>query len=152
MPSRMSALIVAVLVVCAQTRLEPVRWWRSPRDAELVGLTPQQAMAIERLYQNDLPARNRASQEMTYLEGELTYSRQWDTANNRVRSLTEQLGRARLVDCLLRDHLLQRIDQLLSPRQREQLTGLVSQNRFMESTCSTVSHLRPQTSARSDAK
>ena len=148
-PSR--ALILAVLVVCAQARLEPVRWWWSPRDATLVGLTPQQAMAVERLYQEDLPARNRASQEVTYLEEELKYSRQWDASDDELIRLTEELANARLVDCELRLQMLQRMSELLSARQREQLTGLVSQNRFMESTCPTTSGPHDRASARSDS-
>jgi hypothetical protein len=151
MASPARALILALLVVCAQARLEPVRWWWSPSDAALVGLTPQQAMAVERLYQEDLSARNRASQEVTYLEEELKYSRQWDAADDERQRLTEELAKARVVDCGLRRRMLQRMSDLLSARQREQLTGLVSQNRFMESTCLTTSGPHDRASARSDS-
>ena len=151
MSSPVRTLILALLVVCAEARLDPVRWWWSPGDAALVGLTPQQAMAVERLYQEDLPARNRASQEVTYLEDELKYSRQWDAADVSGNVLPRNLRRLGFVDCELRRRMLQRMSELLSEKQREHLSDLVRHNRVMESTCPMTSGPDDHASVKSDS-
>jgi hypothetical protein len=131
-----------VVVVSDQAHLEHDRWWRSPRVVALLQLTPEQSMAVEQLYEEGLPARNRAAEEVTYLDEELTYSKQWNGSDDELRRLTEELATARVAECDLRLEMLERIIAPLSARQREQLTGLVRQNRVMESTCSTVSARR----------
>lgn len=104
-------------------------------------------MAVEQLYGEGLPARNRAAEEVNYLDEELKYSKQWNGSDDELRRLTEELARARVAECELRLQMLQRIIEPLSVRQREQLTGLVRQNRIMESTCPTVSAGRELISA-----
>ena len=108
-------------------------------------------MAVERLYQEALPARNRASEEVTYLDEELKYSKQWNGSDDELRRLTEELARARITECELRRQMLERIIEPLSEKQREQLSDLVRHNRVMESTCLTTSGPDDHASVRSDS-
>ena len=130
--------MLAALVVWDQARLEPDRWWWSPRVVAFLGVTPEQSMAVERLYEQGATTRNRAAEEVNYLDEELKYSKQWNGSDDELRRLTEELARARAAECELRRQMLERIIEPLSARQREQLTGLVRQNRVMESTCPIV--------------
>jgi hypothetical protein len=135
-------LVLAAVVVLDQARLEHDRWWRSPRVVALLRLAPEQSMAVEQLYEEGLPARNHAAENVIYLEEELKYSKQWNGSDDELRRLTEELARARVAECELRLQMLERIIEPLAPPQREQLAGLVRQNRVMESTCSTIGDRR----------
>jgi hypothetical protein len=129
-------------MVSDQARLEHDRWWRAPRVVALLQLTREQVMAVEQLYEADLPTRNRAGEEVTYLDEELKYSKQWNGSDEELLRLTQELARARVAECALRLQMLERIIEPLSAGQREQLTDLVRQNRVMESTCPTVTARR----------
>jgi hypothetical protein len=148
-PARV-VLFALVVVVCDQARLEPDRWWRSSRDVALLGLTPEQSMAVERVYEDGLIARNRAGEEVIYLDEQLKYLRQWNGSDEELRRLTRELANARAAECELFRQMLQRISEPLSARQREELARLVRQQRVMESTCLAVNDPSGPTSAQSD--
>jgi len=54
-------------VIGAQPQLDRARWWWSPTVAPFLGLTPEQSMIIERVYNDGLPAQMRAGAEIASL-------------------------------------------------------------------------------------
>jgi hypothetical protein len=62
-------VVLVTIVAATEARLEPVRWWSSPRVVSAIGITPPQAIAIEWLYQESLPAWQRAGEDVVDLTG-----------------------------------------------------------------------------------
>jgi hypothetical protein len=121
--ARFVCLLVAVLLVGRPARLESVRWWRSRSVVQMLGLTSEQAQAIDRLYEQHLSLQRRCIEHLV-------------EASNRVDRLvrdgmytqtlhgTEDLMRAGADERALMRHSHDEIVALLTPPQRRLLARL----------------------------
>jgi hypothetical protein len=128
-----------VFVIPAQPHLESARWWWSPPIVALLGMTPEQSIAVEMVYEDGLPARMRASERSAALEDQIRDVDRWASSDDEFYSvtadLTRKLGEARTIECDLRRQTLNSTNRALTPDQRQRLAGLIRRKRVMESTC-----------------
>jgi len=126
-------VVLVTIVAATEARLEPVRWWSSPRVATAIGITPPQAIAIEWLYQESLPAWQRAGEDVVDLTGRvatLLHFGEYD--RDELLRLTGALVKARSVQCDLRRQMLERTTRPLSSQQRTRLARFIPEERVMK--------------------
>ena len=126
-------VVLVTIVASTQARLEPVRWWSSPRVVSAIGLTPQQAIAIKWLYEDSLPAWRHASEDIVNLTGRIARLRRFgEYDEDELLHLTGALVKARSVQCELYRQMLERTAGPLSPRQRASLARFIDGKGAME--------------------
>ena len=126
-------IVLVTIVAATEARLEPVRWWSSPRVVSAIGITPPQAIAIEWLYEESLPAWQRAGEDVVDLTGRvarLLHFGEYD--KDELLRLTGALVKARSVQCDLRRQMLERTARPLTSQQRERLARFISEERVMD--------------------
>jgi hypothetical protein len=95
-------------------------------------LTPRQAAAIERLYQESLPTRQHASEDVIGLTEDIATRLRDGRYDGELLHATERLAGARVTQCELRRHAFERSVQVLTARQRRVLTRLIAAQRIAE--------------------
>jgi len=126
-------VVLVTIVLGTEARLEPVRWWSSPRVVSAIGITPPQAIAIGWLYEESLPAWQRAGEDVVDLTGRvarLLHFGEYD--EDELLRLTGALVKARLVQCDLRRQMLEHTARPLSSQQRERLARFISEERVVD--------------------
>lgn len=126
-------VVVVTIVAGSQVRLEPVRWWSSPRVVSAIGITPQQAVAIERLYEDSLPAWRNAGEDVVDLTervARLVRAGRYDDEG--LLHLTGALVQARSVQYQLHRQMLERTARPLWPEQRATLARFMAEQRTPE--------------------
>ena len=91
-------LVIALLVIGGQAPLDSVRWWRSPRVTSALGLTAEQSLAIDHIYQQTLPLRTLTSIEIIELTGRISQRIRDGIFDDDSLRLSERLMTARLTD------------------------------------------------------
>ena len=120
------------VLVSAPARLEPARWWWSPSIVSALAVTPEQSRAIERLYEDGLPARRSATEDVIGLTEKVArHLRDW-AYDDELLKLTGQLVTARRDECDLRRRLLVLSAGPLSHGQREKLMQLIRDRQVAE--------------------
>jgi len=89
-------------------------------------------MAIERLYEDSLPARRHAGEEAVALTARVETLIRFGLYDDELSHLTGEPVKARSVQWELRRQMLERTARPLSPQQRETLTGFIAEKRVME--------------------
>jgi hypothetical protein len=128
----MRGALVALLVVCAPARLEPLRWWWSPPIVNALVLRLDQSRAIDRLYQAGLPARRSASEKVISLTERVQKRLRDGLYDDELLKLTSELVNARQNDCEQRRRSLVLSAGLLSESQRDRLMQLIKNRRVAE--------------------
>jgi Spy/CpxP family protein refolding chaperone len=124
-------LVFVLVLAGTEARLECVRWWSSPTVVSALGLTAEQTVAIERLYQDSLPARRHASEELCGLTGQIASRIEAGEYDDESLHLTERLAKAQSAQRDARRQMLELAARALSPEQRETLSRLVGEKRVM---------------------
>lgn len=121
-------VVLVTIVAATEARLEPVRWWSSPRVVSAIGITPQQAVAIERLYEDSLPAWRNAGEDVVNLtERVARLVRAGKYHDEPLLHLTSELVQARSIQCELHRQMLERTTRPLWPEQRTRLARFMAQ-------------------------
>ena len=121
-------VVVVAIITCSQVRLEPVRWWSSPRVASAIGITPQQAIEIEQLYEHSLPAWRNAGEDIVDLTERVTrLVRAGRYDDDGPLHLTGALVHARSVQYQLHRQMLERTARPLWPEQRTTLARFMAE-------------------------
>ena len=118
--------VLAVVVAGTQVHLASARWWWSPTVVSALGITPEQSVAIERLSEDNLPARVHAGEEVIDLTARVGTLIRSDVYDDELLRLTEQLLKAYSVQWELHRQMLAPTTRALSPQQREKLTRLIA--------------------------
>jgi len=90
------------------------------------------SIAIERLYEDSLPAQRHAGEEVVALTARVDTLIRFGLYNDELLHLTGELVKARSVQCELRRQMLERTARPLSPQQREKLTRFIAEKRVMD--------------------
>lgn len=126
-------VVVVTVIAGSQAHLEPLRWWSSPKVVSAIGITPQQAIAIERLYEDSLPAWRHAGEDVVNLTGRVArLVRAGKYHDDALLRLTSELVRARSVQYELHRHMLERTALPLWPEQRARLVRIMAEKRVLE--------------------
>jgi hypothetical protein len=131
-PGWLHVALVVVLVMCAPARLEPVRWWWSSPIVNSLVLTADQSRAIQQLYEDGLPARRLASENVISLTEKVEKRLRDGLYDDELLKLTSQLVNARGNDCEERRRSLLLSAKPLSEHQREKLMQLIHNRRVAE--------------------
>jgi hypothetical protein len=124
--------VLLLILAGTQVHLQSVRWWWSPAVVSALHITPAQAAAIEREYENNLPAQRHASEEVAGTTGrvvDLIRAREYD---DELLHTTEKLVRAYQMQGELQQKMLARAARALTPDQRQQLSRLVPEKRVLK--------------------
>jgi hypothetical protein len=118
--------VAAVLLILGQEHLVPVRWWRSSQVVAELGLTARQSDALDRAYQQLIPAGETASlnvMRLTELIAEAIRDGKYD---DELLRASAALVRARDEECELRRQLFARGVAALQPGQQRRLSRLLA--------------------------
>jgi hypothetical protein len=129
MERALRALVFVLVLAGTEARLGCLNWWWSPSVVSALRLTATQSMAIERLYQDSLPAQQHASEEVFGLTGQIAHRIDAGDYVDESLHLTERLAKAQSTEREVRRHMLELADRALSPEQRERLSRLVDEAR-----------------------
>jgi hypothetical protein len=124
--------VCAVAVVGTQARLESVRWWWSPPIVSALALTQQQSAALEKLYRESLPTRQRASEDVVGLTDNIASRLQDELYDDELLHLTARLAGARLKQYDLQRAGIELAVHVLTPSQRAELTRLIVEKRITD--------------------
>jgi hypothetical protein len=122
-------LVFILVLAITEARLECLNWWWSPSVVSALRLTATQSMAIERLYQDSLPAQQHASEEVFGLTGQIAHRIDAGDYDDESLHLTERLAKAQSTECEVRRHMLELAAHALSLEQRERLSRLLGEAR-----------------------
>jgi hypothetical protein len=125
-------LLMILILAGAQVRLQPVRWWRSSTVVAALGITPEQATAIERAYEDSLPAQQHSSEEVIDATAPVAEQVRAQLFDEQLLRLTERLARAGSTQSELHWKLLERAAGALTPEQRRKLARVAAEDRAME--------------------
>ena len=129
---RWRRVLLGVLIVIAQVRLEPSRWWRSPPIIGALQMTPEQSRAAQRVYEESQEARTRTAQEVMELTAHIIQLLRAGQYEGELLQLTERLARAQTSQCEMRRQLFVHTADALTPAQRRRLRDLVGEERLAE--------------------
>jgi hypothetical protein len=124
-------VLIVLVLVGTEARLESVRWWCSPTVVSALRLTAEQSAAIDRLYQDSLPARRHGSEEVFGLTGQIAKRIEAGDYDDDTLRLTERLAKAQSAQRQVRRQMLELAAGALSPQQRETLSRLVGEKYVM---------------------
>jgi hypothetical protein len=119
-----AALIVVIMVAWVPADLEPVRWWMSKQRSTAVGLTLEQVMMLDRLYEGDLAARRRLSAKTADVMVRISGSLHDGDYDGALLHLTEELAQAYTNERILRRQMLERTVGMLTPDQKPRVIRL----------------------------
>jgi hypothetical protein len=125
-PSTFARGLVFVLVLTGtEAHLDCLNWWWSPSVVSALRLTAEQSATIEREYQESLPARRRACEEVFSLTREIANRIDAGDYDDDLLHLTERLAKAESTEGEVRRRMLERANRALSPEQRVSLSQLL---------------------------
>jgi hypothetical protein len=118
--------MVAVLLVCGEAHLAPVRWWRSSQVASELVLTATQSDALDLVYQQLIPAGQTVSLDVMRLTERIADAIRDRNYDDELLRATGALVRARDEQCELRRQVYARAVAVLQPSQQRHLSRLVA--------------------------
>lgn len=95
-------------------------------------MTQQQSAAIEHVYEESLPAQQRAGEDVIGLSEDIATRLGDGLYDNEQLRLTEKLARTLTKQRELRRRAFERAVQFLTPAQRDKLTRLIADRRLIE--------------------
>ena len=122
-------LVFALVFFGTEVRLDCLNWWWSPSVVSRLRLTVQQSAAIERDYQESLPARRRVSEEVFGLTRQIATRIEAGEYDDDSLVLTAKLARPESMERDIRRQMLERADCAPSPEQRQTLSRLAGEKR-----------------------
>jgi LTXXQ motif family protein len=125
-------LVCIAVVVATRVQAESVRWWWSPAIAAALALTPDQTLALERVYEESLSSRQVASEDVIGLTADIERRLRAERYDDELLHATERLAERRLEECDLRHHTFELAMQVLTPHQQDQLARLGGETRLGE--------------------
>ena len=125
-------LVCAVVVIGTQTRLESGRWWWSPATVSALGLTQEQSVELEGLYQQSLPTWEHAGEDVVGLTDNIETRISDELYDDALLHLTEKLAEVRHKQDKLRRAGIELAVHVLTPPQRDKLTRLIVEKRIIE--------------------
>jgi Spy/CpxP family protein refolding chaperone len=124
------AIGTLILTVYPPTEIESARWWRSPRCVAILNLTPTQAAAIQRLYENTLSEQRARAVEAEEARAKLNRLLDSDGPDADVEAAASQAAGAEAVYHRVRTLMLYRMFRVLSPEQQRRLDTLVTNRQW----------------------
>jgi LTXXQ motif family protein len=121
-----AVLIVAVVTVILEARVESTRWWWSPEVVTALRLSRAQSLQLDRAYESSLPMRRRLGEQIVALADRVQLLNDDDAPDEELMPATERLTRAQADRCALRTSLLSAVDVVLTPEQRATFRRLVA--------------------------
>lgn len=124
--------LTAILLILAEAQLAPVRWWQSPRVVRALGLTSIQSDALDRVYQQSVPAGQTASLQVMQLTERIVEALRDRRYDDELLRTTAALVRARDEECELRRRALGRAVAALQPGQQRELSRLLAAREIID--------------------
>jgi hypothetical protein len=119
-------------LILAEAQLAPVRWWQSPRVVRALGLTSIQSDALDRVYQQSVPAGQTASLQVMQLTERIVEALRDRRYDDELLRTTAALVRARDEECELRRRALGRAVAALQPGQQRELSRLLAAREIID--------------------
>ena len=125
-------LLLLLILAGTQEHLQSIRWWWSPTVVAALGITSEQAAAIERAYEDSLPAQRHASEEVIDATARVADLIRAQVYDDQLLHLTERLAQAHSTQSELHRKLLERAARALTPEQRRMLGRLDARKRVVD--------------------
>ena len=126
------SVVVLLIFASTQVRLQSVRWWWSPTVVAVLGITPEQSAAIERSYENSLPAQRHASEEVIDTTGRIVDLIRAQVYDEQLLHMTEKLVNAYSSQDEVQQKMREGAAHALTREQRQKLIRLIAQKLVLE--------------------
>jgi Spy/CpxP family protein refolding chaperone len=125
-------VVVLVIFASTQVHLQSVRWWWSPTVVAVLRITPEQSAAIERAYEDSLPAQRHASEDVIDTTGRVVDLIRAAVYDDQLLHMTEKLVNAYSSQDEVQQKMRERAAHALTLEQRQKLIRLIAQKRVLE--------------------
>jgi Spy/CpxP family protein refolding chaperone len=125
----LTALLLGTAPLLAQKAPEPPRptpfaWWRSDQFKKDLGLTADQSVRIDRIWESTRPELRQEWDEFSKLDGKLSHLIQQDADEATLTRQIDRVETARAAANKTRSLMLVQMVKVLSPEQRVRFTAL----------------------------